>query len=162
LPRAEHSNSHCNTLQRTATHCKTLQRTARHCNTLQHAATRCNTLQHTATHCNTLRTGLSWMMAGFQLFCRVRSNRILTATHYHTLHHTATHCNTLQHTATRCNTLRTGPLWMMAGCQLFCRVRSTRILSRLVSDSKPAPGLSCVAVCCSVSASLGFKTRAWS
>ena len=26
-----------------------------HCNTLQHTATHCNTLQHTATHCNTLQ-----------------------------------------------------------------------------------------------------------
>jgi len=40
-------NTHCNTLQHTATHCNTLQHTATHCNTLQHAVTHCNTLQHT-------------------------------------------------------------------------------------------------------------------
>jgi len=69
----QHSATHCNTLQYTATH-----HTATHYNTLQYttlqlAATRCNTLQHTAIHhtakhCNTLQ--------------------------YITLQHTATHCNT--------------------------------------------------------------------
>jgi len=49
-------DTHCNTMQHTATHCNTvwdlyaLQHDAAHCNTLQHTATRCNTLQHTATH----------------------------------------------------------------------------------------------------------------
>jgi len=47
--------SHCNTLQHTATHCNTLQHTAAHGNTLQHTATHCNTLEHTATHCNKLQ-----------------------------------------------------------------------------------------------------------
>jgi len=60
--------SHCNTLQRTATHCNTLQRTA------THLIARCNALQHTAAHCNTLQH---------------------TATHYSTLQHTAAHCSTL-------------------------------------------------------------------
>jgi len=60
--------AHCNTPQHTATHCNTLQHTATHRNTLQHTATHsrtsieslvftcahCNTLQRTATHCNTL------------------------------------------------------------------------------------------------------------
>jgi len=53
--------SHCNTLQHTATHCNTLQHTATHlllsdgfpCES--RTATHCNTLQHTATHCNTLQ-----------------------------------------------------------------------------------------------------------
>jgi len=40
-------NSHCNTLQHTATHCNTLQHTATHCNTLQHTATHC---PHTMCH----------------------------------------------------------------------------------------------------------------
>jgi len=42
--RVNHTATHCNTLQLTATH---LQHTATHCNTLQHTAI-------TATHCNTL------------------------------------------------------------------------------------------------------------
>ena len=64
----------------------TCQHTATHCNTLQHTATpvslaldctgRANTLQHTATHCNT-------HFLGFRL------KRTC-----HTLQHTATHCNT--------------------------------------------------------------------
>ena len=39
-------NSHCNTLQHTATHGNTLQHTATHCNTLQHTATYGITVQH--------------------------------------------------------------------------------------------------------------------
>ena len=45
--------SHCNTLQHTATHliarCNALRHAAAHCNTLQHTAMHFNTLQHTAT-----------------------------------------------------------------------------------------------------------------
>ena len=44
--------THYNTLQ---THCNSLQHTATYCNTLQHTATYCNTLQYTATHCNTVQ-----------------------------------------------------------------------------------------------------------
>jgi len=57
-----------NTLQHTATHCNTLQQTATdygtqdywlaaaHCDTQneQHTAPHCDTTQHTATHCDTL------------------------------------------------------------------------------------------------------------
>ena len=81
-----HGNTHCNphmlllsTLQHTATHCNTLQHTATH-NTLQHtsfATVACgqglgwrNTLQRTATHNNTLQ---------------------LTATLCNAVHYTATH-----------------------------------------------------------------------
>jgi len=84
------------TLQHTATHWNALQRTATHCkyavNTLQHTVThRCQRIERKSvgsrailtTHCNTLQR---------------------TATHCNTLQHTATHCNTLQHTATHCNT----------------------------------------------------------
>jgi len=50
----DYIETHCNTLQHTATHCNTLQHTATHCNTinitLQHAATRCNMQQHAAKH----------------------------------------------------------------------------------------------------------------
>ena len=95
------SNTHCITLQQTASPCNTvqhallenlhlrfeitLQHTATHCNTLQHTATHCSILQHTATHCSTLQH---------------------TAAHCNTLQHTAAHCNTLQHTAAHCNTLQ--------------------------------------------------------
>jgi len=56
-------NSHCNTLQHTATYCNIRQHTAAHCNTLHHEqygheaneTTLCNTLHYTATHCNTLQ-----------------------------------------------------------------------------------------------------------
>jgi len=77
--RLQHSATHCNTLQHTATQfiCSTSQEILRKCATyayLPPTATHCNTLQHTATHCNTLQ-------------------------------HTATHCNTLQHTATHSNKL---------------------------------------------------------
>jgi len=51
-----YKQTHCNTLQRTATHCNTLM-SAMHVSCLQsetgtskHTATHCNTLQHTATH----------------------------------------------------------------------------------------------------------------
>jgi len=50
----QHTSTHCNTRQHTATHYKTLQHTATHCNTRQHPATHWKTLQNTATHCNTL------------------------------------------------------------------------------------------------------------
>jgi len=56
--------THCSTLQHTATHRSSLQQIAtRHSlskrghiasSILQRTATHCNTLQHTATHCNTL------------------------------------------------------------------------------------------------------------
>jgi len=49
----QHTATHCNTLQHTATHAYG-GHAQPHCNTLQHTATYCNTLQHTATHCNTL------------------------------------------------------------------------------------------------------------
>ena len=83
----QHTTTHFNTLQHTATHCSEnvwlcSAPPTTHCNTLQHAATRCNTLQHAATRCNTLQP------------------------HYNTLQHFATHCNTLHHNATRCNTPR--------------------------------------------------------
>ena len=83
----QHTATHCNTLQRTATSprayrlCEfvTLFYTALHCNTLQHTATHCSTLQHTAAHCRTLQN---------------------TAAHCRTLQHTAAHCNTMQRTTT--------------------------------------------------------------
>ena len=68
----EHTTTHCNTLQHTAT---------------QHTTTRTaflaitNTLQHTATHCNTTHYIKDCFFS------------------YH--ERTAAHCNTLQHTATQ-------------------------------------------------------------
>jgi len=108
-------DSHCNTLQHTATRCDTLQHTATHCNTLQHTATHCNTLQHTATHCN---TGLYAMaderkqVAEYLETGRQPLYMDETAPEEKTpiedekrgLQHTATYCNILQHTATYCNT----------------------------------------------------------
>jgi len=123
----QHTATHCNTLQYTATP----QHTAAHCNTLQHL----NTLQHTATHCNTLRqthcntlqrplfcvhllcsescdvTGSYEWHGSF--ICVTWSTRVCDATHsieglssFNYEYITATHCNTLQHTATHCNTLQ--------------------------------------------------------
>ena len=65
-PALQHTATHCNTLQQTAStgsHSqKWPQHTATRCNTLQHTVSTsshsqkkdCNTLQHTATHCNKL------------------------------------------------------------------------------------------------------------
>jgi len=107
VERARHCNTHTSQrrnytathirLQHTATHCNTLQHTATHCNThtsqrrnytathirLQHTATHCNTLQHTARYCNTLQ---HTYVTAQQLHCNT--------------HKTATHCNTLQLTVT--------------------------------------------------------------
>jgi len=90
----QHTATHCNTLQHTATIRRTCANSLVHAiqktqYRLQHAAahwtaTHCNTLQHTATRCNTLQH---------------------TELQHTAAHWTATHCNTLQHTATHCNTL---------------------------------------------------------
>jgi len=89
----QHTSTHCNTLQQSLqlpkmvlgpelqgvpesieTHCNTLQHTATHCNTLQHTATNSYTLQHTTTHYNTLQLPLhfcrcpKWCLA---LRCKV-------------------------------------------------------------------------------------------
>jgi len=102
--------THCNTLQHTATNCNTLQHTtarertwqhtAIHCNTRQHTATHGNTLQHTATHCRTLQHIVTHgnTLQHTATFCNT--------THCNTLQHTATYCNTLQHTASQCKTLQ--------------------------------------------------------
>jgi len=64
--KATHCNTHCNTLQHTATHCNRMGRaswpTCESCHTYerQHTATHCNTLQHTATHCNRMGRA-SWL-----------------------------------------------------------------------------------------------------
>jgi len=79
----EERDSHCNTLQHTATHCNTLQHTATHCNTLQRTATHCNTLQHITTLCNTLHEGM------FRRFRRDSEER-----------DSAAHCNVARQIAT--------------------------------------------------------------
>ena len=83
----QHTATHCNTLQPTATHtlaqwdtCQTRLMTkshSTHCNTLQHTATHCNTLQHTLLP-NETHVKQDWWQSHTQP--------------------TATHCNTLQHT----------------------------------------------------------------
>ena len=61
----QHTETHCNTLQHTATRAATHTYQVTHllvhlpyqlCNWLQDTATHCNTLQHIATHCNTLQS----------------------------------------------------------------------------------------------------------
>ena len=82
----QHTTTHCNTLQYTASRYKTrIRHTATHCNTLQQAATHWYKLLYTAAHYITLQH---------------------TAAHYITLQHTAAHCSTLQHTAAHCSTLQ--------------------------------------------------------
>ena len=125
-----------NTLQHTATHCNALQHTAtlqRWAQILksqlitsdvhiyicpkthrkQHTATHCNTLQRTATDCNTTAMGthsqkVSSILVIFTYIYiprPMKSNTLQhTATHCNTLQHTAAPCSTLQHTATPCNT----------------------------------------------------------
>jgi len=72
--------------QHTVTHCNTLQRTATHCNTLQHNATHCHTLQHTAAHLTNTNHPPS---------------RVWSAHSQHAAIHIVTRCNTyintLQH-----------------------------------------------------------------
>jgi len=76
------AQTHCNTLQDTATHCTTLQRTATHCNALQHPTyTRLD--MHTCTNVNKHKPLLAW-----HTLVRVCNN---------TLQHAAIHCNALQH-----------------------------------------------------------------
>jgi len=82
--------------QHTATHCNTLQHTASHdvgqcvfCPiTITHYKTHYNTLQHVATHCNTLHH----TMLGNAYFVPHYNNA---------LQHVATRCKPLQHTATQ-------------------------------------------------------------
>jgi len=68
----QHTATHCNILQYTATHRNTASGGGSSCvwrstrffwgqpygNTLQHTATHCNTLQHNATHCSMPRTAM--------------------------------------------------------------------------------------------------------
>jgi len=74
----------------------TIQHTATHCNTLQQTATH---LLTTTTHCNTLQHTKEWMPSYSNM-----SQHAYNSTHYNTLQHTATHLlkntthyNTLQH-----------------------------------------------------------------
>ena len=115
LYQLQHTASHCNTLQHTATLCCTL------CillYDLQHTATHCNTLQHTATHCYT--------------HMQVRKTLALqhTGTHSNTLQHTATHCSTLQHTATHCSTLQ-HRLYKKTHCNTHMQVRKALLLPKV-------------------------------
>ena len=91
-------NTHCNTLQHTATHCNALQPTATHCNTLQHTTISCDILQHTITRCTMKRE----VLGGAGVFKKVESPRSLQHTALQCkLHHAAAHCIMLQHAATR-------------------------------------------------------------
>jgi len=112
------NESHCNTLQHTATHCNTLQHTATHCATLQHRCIKSvfkermqnqshSNIYHTATHCNTLQKVQHAATEMYQVRIQgaiTEESLGNTATHCNTRQHTATHGNTLQHTATHCNT----------------------------------------------------------
>jgi len=84
-------------------HCNT------HCNTLQHTATLVNSwmMAHTATDCNTLQhRSIAYHMDD--------GKQALQHTLQHTATHCNTHCNTLQLTATHCNTGQSRTTWMMA------------------------------------------------
>ena len=89
--------NYLNALQHTATHCNWPQLTATHVNTLQHTTTHCNSPYHTAIHCNTRRHDTN--IDKSPEVPRLTSCR-------DTLQLISTHCNTPQHTATRCNTLQ--------------------------------------------------------
>jgi len=113
------------TLQHTATHCNLLQHTAtllalpahgrrerniliiivakRQLNPKYHTATHCNTLQHTATHCTTLQhtaTPLDTRTSTTRAQCS--DNHVLKTWSQPQV----SHCNTLQHSATLCNNLQ--------------------------------------------------------
>jgi len=109
----QHTEIHCNTLQRAATRCNILQQQRAYTvsSLQQHIATRCNTLQHTATHCN--------------------SNAL---TKYRRRGNLRTHCNTLKHTVTHCNTLQQ---------QRTYKVSSPWQLANTLPSSCPAPLREC-------------------
>jgi len=135
------------TLQHTATHCNTLQRTATH--RLQHFATystplllplhrdakqhtHCHTMQHTethrkytATHCSLpVSTLLSILPSAVEAFEHIES--IFTnAIHCNTRQHIATRCNTLQHAATHYNTRVSAVLSILpTAVEVFERIKS--------------------------------------
>ena len=86
-------------MQHTATHCNTLQHTATlsnmhmdHHNYMNTIRLHCNTLQHTATHCNTLQHTITWIQLdyiGLMTSCKENTFDGRGST----LQHTATHCN---------------------------------------------------------------------
>ena len=87
-------NTHCNTLQRTATECNRLQTTVVDLSTLQHTAPDLPALQHTAA-LDTLPRCLA------SQYTATRCNTLQHATtRCSKVHHTATHRNTLQHMTT--------------------------------------------------------------
>jgi len=80
-----------------------LQHTATHCNKLQHTAT--HRLQPTATH--NVHTAIRANKEAWKpVLSHVSHDMQQTATHCNTLQLTATNCNKLPHAATRCNTLQ--------------------------------------------------------
>jgi len=153
----------CNTPQHTATHCNTLQHSAtlraRYCHILQHTATRCcNTLQHTAaTHsCNTLlqHTAATHFAEG-KILPHIETHCLklqLTASHCstakrHVLQHTTPHCNTLPHTAappnttaTYCNTLpRTATYFLtLQHCEMTCTATHCHTLQSIAPKLQQA------------------------
>jgi len=113
----QHTATHCNTLQHTATqHSATLCHILPHNYTLilplpvaievrkQYGATRGNTRKHTETHCNALQHTDAFTSGGYRVSrtapCNTRKH---TETRCITLQHTAAQCNTLHHTAARCS-----------------------------------------------------------
>jgi len=108
----EHTATHCNTLQHTATptampppdppHRPLKQITydwimsdMRHCTTLQHTATHCNTNGHAAPCPTTLATEANHVWFSHEKL--VISHMWISHFTYEALHHTVTHSNTLQH-----------------------------------------------------------------
>jgi len=118
------SPAHCNTQQHPDTHCDTLQRTATfwyfylpgrernfcqspaQCIILQHTATHCNTRQHTATQWNMYLSGRNRNFCHSPAQCNTLGHM---ATQGNTWQHKATHGNTRQHMATYGNTLKHAP-----------------------------------------------------
>ena len=128
-------NTHCNTLQHTATHCNTLRYTATHSNTQQHTATHGNTQQHTLTYCNTnipwsYRPCLSQASGG-----RARISSILWL---HPSRCVAVCCSVLQCVAVCCSVCC---IWWPCAYLLDIVAASEQVCCSV---------LQCVAVCCSV------------
>jgi len=73
---------------------------------VQHSATHYDTLQRTATHCNTAGEKSGQGALTPLLPVESSTTLQHTATHYNTLQHTAAHCNTQQHAATRSTPLQ--------------------------------------------------------
>ena len=148
----QHTATHCNTLQHTATHTlqptatHTLQPTATHCNALHHTVLYCNILQLTSRHCHTLP--LRFCGGG------VVQN---IAVHYSALRCVALCCSALRCVAVCCSVTPPHPapphlcrLWCAAVGQM-CPVAVCCIVLHCVTPiAVCCIVLHCVTLCCSV------------